>query len=327
MRLTPRMETRIAIISWVRRTIETAKSCLFGEILQTHDGLDPRRESSLFAVYVNYDSYGLIHRYVVEQVQALEQAGFRVIFVTQSPKVRRPELVLPHCAKVIHRRNLGLDFGAYRLGLNWIREVNPSPRAVLLTNDSCYGYFSSIEGLESHVAEGGADLWGLTDSFQIGYHLQSYFLLISKRLFEAPSFWNFWRRMPINAARDAIVSGGEVGLTQSVLRNGFRTGVLVPYQDLVGNWLSERRPHYGSSRVERNFKVLLEGALITATPMNPTHYFWEALVEDYRLPLLKRDLLKKNPERIPNLHKTADLIRKNGGDFSSTIDHLRFRDR
>jgi lipopolysaccharide biosynthesis protein len=300
---------------------------IFGETRREQKGSDPQRASSLFAVYVHYDPFGLVHRYVAEQVEALARAGFRVLFITHSRKLPKLNSVLSHCAKAVHRRNLGYDFGGYRYGLRWIRSLGTPPSAVLLMNDSCYGFFSSIEGIESHVGEGGVDLWGLTESFAHDYHLQSYFLLISRRLFEAPSFWKFWNRLPLHRSRNYVIRKGEIGLTQSLLPDGFRLGALVAYRDIAEDWLSRWRTRHGATRSEKVFVEKLENALILMRPVNPTHYFWEALLEDYRVPLLKRDLLSKNPVSVPGVQNAAMAVSKQGGDFSAALEHLRFKSR
>jgi lipopolysaccharide biosynthesis protein len=298
---------------------------IFGEIRREQEGSDPQHVSSLFAVYVHYDQFGLLHRYVVEQVEVLARAGFRVLFISHSRELPELNGVLSYCAKVVQRRNLGHDFGAYRYGLRWIRSLGTPPSAVLLMNDSCYGFFSSIEGIESHVGEGAADLWGLTESFEHDYHLQSYFLLISRRLFEAPSFWKFWNRLPLHRSRNYFIRKGEIALTQSLLRDGFRLGALAAYRDIAEDWLSRWRMRYGATQSEKDFVKSLENNLIMMRPVNPTHYFWEALLEDYHVPLLKRDLFSKNPASVPRLQNAAMTVSKQGGDFSAALEHLRFR--
>jgi hypothetical protein len=302
-------------------------SLLLGEVRRELNGADPQHSSTHFAVYVSYDRFGVVHRYVVEQVAALAKAGFRIIFISHSPKSRGFDALLPHCAKIIHRRNLGHDFGAYRYGLRYIRRLNPNPGAILLMNDSCYGFCNNIDEIWAHVGDGRADLWGLTESFEYAYHLQSYFLLVSGNLFKAESFWKYWNKLPIHSKRANVIRHGEIGLTQSVLRNGFRVGALAPYEALVDNWFDRRRQRYGYSRSENDFVERIENALMTGRPVNPAHVFWEGLLEDFQAPLLKRDLLSQNPLSVPGLHMVKATVSKSGRDFSSALEHLRFARR
>jgi hypothetical protein len=111
------------------------------------------------------------------------------------------------------------------------------------------------------------------------------------------------------------------------LGGGFRVGALVPYRDAAESWLSRYRTRYGTTRCEKEFVEKLENALMLMRPVNPTHYFWEGLLEDYRVPLLKRELFSKNPEAVPGLQNAAAIVTKQGGDFSAALEHLRFGGR
>ena len=305
------------------RTVTAAK--LFGVIRGEYAGADPNRASDMLAVYVHFDGFSIVHRYVLEQVAALAQAGFRVVFVTHSPALPNIDEVLVHCAAVLHRRNLGHDFGAYGCGLRWIRERDEKPRAVLLMNDSCYGFFSTIRGIDANVASGAADLWGFTESYEHHYHLQSYFLLISQRLFASPAFWRFWDRLPLHRRRRHVILKGEIELSQTLLRSGFRLAARVDYREASATWLEEYRPHAGAAQSEQDFVEAVENACITMRPLNPTHYFWEVLLKNYRVPLIKRDLLRANPVSISGIQRVLSTVAEQHGDISATLEHLRFR--
>lgn len=299
-------------------------SSLLGEIRHEWVGSDPNSKSLRIAVYVNYDKYGVIHQFVGDQIRSLAEAGFRVIFVNHSAQISDLQSILPNCTRIFHRRNIGHDFGAYRFALRWIRNANIQPKSVILMNDSCYGFFSGIKEIHSNVEEGRADLWGITESFEHAYHIQSYFLLLSERLISSPIFWRFWDTLPSHSNRREVIRYGEIGLTQYVLRNGFRTNVLASYSHLVENWLSMRGRRLRKSKSEANFSEFVEGHVLTSQPINPCHVFWEGLLEDFQAPLIKRDLFSKNPLRVPNLHKTERILAKRGCSFRTSREHLRF---
>ncbi|MEN6439638.1 MAG: rhamnan synthesis F family protein [Syntrophobacter sp.] len=303
-------------------------STLLGEVLQELKCCDPNKQSNLFAVYVNFDREGIIHEYVAGQVRELALAGYRVVFVTQSPKLRRGhEQITPICTKFIHRRNINHDFGGYGFGLRLVKALSREPAAVVLMNDSCYGFFRPVTDLNRQVTEGHADLWGITESYEHAYHLQSYFLIISGRLFASPCFWKYWSRFCLHTDRDHVIEKGEIGLTQHVLASGFKVRSLVSYEDLVEYWLTVRCKNYGNSEKEIEFVTNLEHLLGCRLPVNPTHYFWDILLEQFNAPLLKRDLIRRNPVAIPGIQKFIALINKLGADYSAIEDHLRYYKR
>lgn len=303
-------------------------SCFLGEVLHELECSDPNRKNNLFAVYVNFDPEGIIHEYVAGQVHELARAGYRVVFITQSPKLRRGhEQITPICAKFIHRRNINHDFGGYGFGLKLIKALGEKPSAVVLMNDSCYGFFGPVTDLNRQILEDDVDLWGITESYEHAYHLQSYFLIISGRLFASRSFWKYWRRFSLNTDRAHIIKKGEIGLTQHVLVSGFKVCSLVSYEKLVEYWLTVRSKNYGNSQKEIDFVANLEHLLGCRIPVNPTHYFWDTLLEQFNVPLLKRDLICRNPVAIPDIQRFITLINRLGADSSAIEDHLRYYKR
>jgi len=310
------------------KPLQSLVSCLFGEVIQELDCPDPNKHSNLFAVYVNFDCEGIIHEYVAGQVRELALAGYRVVFITQSPKLRRGhERITPNCARFIHRRNISHDFGGYGFGLKLIKTLAREPSAVVLMNDSCYGFFRPVKDLNRQVSDGNADLWGITESYEHAYHLQSYFLIISGHLFASPAFWKYWNRFHLHTDRDQVIRKGEIGLTQHVLASGFKVRSQVSYEELVEYWLTVRCKNFGNSQNEIDYVTNLEHLLGCRVPVNPTHYFWDILLEQFDAPLLKRDLIRRNPVAIPGIQKFTALINRLGADSSAIQDHLRYYDR
>src|SRR5262249_12637577 len=146
-------------------------------VKETAPGADPVKSSPDHAVYVHYDRHGVVHDYVIEQLRQLAVANFRITFVSNAPKLNKDGLsaVLPHCRLAIIRRNVGFDFGAYKDGITSIGDIVACDR-LLLMNDSVYGPFWPISEFLDKADPANADFWGITDSWDTHYHVQSYFL-------------------------------------------------------------------------------------------------------------------------------------------------------
>ena len=59
-------------------------------------------------------------------------------------------------------------------------------------------------------------------------------------------------------------------------------------------------------------------------PMNSTHYFWDALIADFRAPFIKRELIRLNPQGIVHAWRWPELIARHGDyDVSLIRRHLQ----
>ena len=174
---------------------------------------------------------------------------------------------------LLTRRNIGLDFGAWRMALRALSLPRPDTNRILLINDSVYGPLLPLAPLLARMPANGADLWGLTDSQERGWHLQSYFLLAGPTLIRSPIWRSFWRGVVPLPFKRWTVGRYEVGLSQRVLKAGFSARALFPHTSVA----------------------------------NPTLGEWRALLEA-GFPFLKRELLRDNPTGVENLDSWRDLV-------------------
>src|SRR4051812_46847448 len=70
-------------------------------------GADPLPNSKLAAVYVHYDREGMIHDYVLHQLQELVATGFRIVFVSNAGKLPEESIdqIRPFCHTILWRFN------------------------------------------------------------------------------------------------------------------------------------------------------------------------------------------------------------------------------
>jgi hypothetical protein len=208
-------------------------------LLQSWTGDDPNAGSNRWAVYSHYHSQGHVFDYNLFVLRALSDAGFRIVFVTNSRKFDPAQLgrLKPWCAKVIKRRNVGYDFGAYREGILAIEDFS-SREALVLMNDSVYGPLFAFNDTLSQVSSEECDIWGMTDSWAHAYHLQSYFYYFRSPVLKSPDFLEFWRNIPLVNYKRGVVERLEIELSQFFLARGYRLGAAFQYFTVVDRFLS-----------------------------------------------------------------------------------------
>jgi lipopolysaccharide biosynthesis protein len=272
------------------------------------------------AILVHFSRDGRFLAYFHFLLRELDRAGFAVIIVSNARKLDplAVEELLPHCAALIHRHNVGYDFGAWRDGISLI----PDPRKLdrlILTNDSIFGPLQDLGAAIDRCTPERADVWGVTDCYSGRYHLQSYFLVFNKRALESTIFTKFWKTMRYVENKRVVIYKYEIGLSQVLLRAGLRLRALYPYSQLVEevvlshaktapdpvpadpeNMAAAIVSGYFDKMVTGHFETLLNG-INAGHPFNPTHFFWEHLVMIAGCPFIKRDLLEKNPVHVPLL--------------------------
>lgn len=232
------------------------------------------------ALVCHYDPAGRLRDDLLRYLHELAETGHSVLLVSNSGALQPRALAAARavCAGVLVRRNVGRDFCAWRDAMERCGLPRPDTRQILLANDSVYGPLHPLAPLLARIrVERG--LWGMTDSTQRGDHLQSYFLLAQCDLLHSLAWSRFWRAVRPLPSKWLMIGRYEVGLTQAMLRAGFRCRALFPHA----------AAQFGRPAVN----PLLDG--------------WRALLEA-GMPFVKRELLRDNPTGVADLAAWRDVV-------------------
>jgi len=233
------------------------------------------------AILSHYDRDGTIRPDSLRCLRELRTEGFSIVVVCNGGSLRAEAAAAIEAlgGLAIPRRNIGLDFGAWRAGLRTLELPRTETRRILLFNDSVYGPLVPLGPLLARMTEDGADLWGLTDSVERGWHLQSYFLLAHASLFRDAAWRGFWPGVVPLPFKRWTVGRYEIGLSRRVIGAGFRVRALFSHDTIVPD----------------------------GSVANPTLGGWRALL-DAGFPFLKRELLRDNPLKDSGLDGWRELV-------------------
>lgn len=233
------------------------------------------------AILCHYDRDGRVRPDTVRYIHELHAAGFSVVTVSNgAPILPATAAALAGVVAIaLNRHNSGLDFGAWRMAMRTLSLPRPDTRRILLINDSVYGPLAPLAPLLDRMTPEDADLWGLTDSQERGWHLQSYFLLAHAALIRSASWRRFWRGVVPLPFKRWTTGRYEIGFSQRVVQAGFRGRALFPYATIVPD----------------------------ASIANPTLGGWRALLAG-GFPFLKRELLRDNPTGVVGLEAWRALV-------------------
>jgi lipopolysaccharide biosynthesis protein len=236
------------------------------------------------ALFCHFDAQGNLRADALRYIAALRDAGFSVVVVSNSGTLQTQAMTQLQAvsAAVLVRRNIGYDFCAWREGLERFSLPRDNTELLLLANDSVYGPLRPLAPLLTRIADGGADVWGLTDSSQIRFHLQSYFLAVGTAALHSKAWRGFWQNVRPIPSKHLMIRLYEVGLTQRLSHAGLRCRALWP---VAGMHLPPR----------------------AITTVNPTHDLWRQLLAT-GFPFIKRELVRDNPARIADAAAWRDVV-------------------
>jgi Rhamnan synthesis protein F len=252
------------------------------------EGRDPRHEPAtqpngggglrsrnlrLVCLFAHFDAAGRILPYVQRYLSALGRCGFEIHLVSTSPNLdasdrRQVERggVRVHC-----RENDGMDFASWQWALRHVVSLTEVDW-LLLANDSVFGPIFDLEPVfRSKFAE-NADFWGMTDSYETAWHVQSYFLCFRGDVVRSEAFRKIFAVDFAKLTKRSIIRKGEISLSQSLQSAGFRGSAICPFDRL---------------RKSR-----------TLGRCNATHYYWDQLIARLRCPFIKRELIRDNPQKL-----------------------------
>lgn len=224
-------------------------------------------------LYAHYDPYGRIAPHVLHYLKQLHESDFTTCIAlsgmdrisSNDHAVLRSFGVRPY-----FRRNVGLDFGA------WSDLVAAGcaegADTILLANDSVFGPLHPLAPIVERMQARNLDVWGMVESKEAGWHLQSWFLCFSAAAFASPAVARVLRQ-PFHLMRKAeIVLHGEIGLGAAILADRLTWGAC---------W---RQP-------DRRLRRLIPG--------NAMHLDYLSVMRSGAVPFVKIELLRDNPAAIP----------------------------
>ena len=189
-------------------------------------------------IFCTYDSEGIIDDYIIFLLQEMKKNLSHLAVIcngklTPEGKHRLEEVT----DDVIVRENVGFDIEAWRKGI-LLKNLSDYDELVLF-NSSFYGpLYPFSEVFEKMDAEKpDADFWGLTIHGQMpddlkmcsyGYipeHIQSYFLVIRKKMMHSYEFLEYWQNLKTPKNFQEAIRLNEVCFTKVFFDKGFNYAV------------------------------------------------------------------------------------------------------
>lgn len=280
------------IVTFVLDTLDSLRTQP-PSILRMEEGLDPQRPARSVAVMVQFSASGTVSEMVLRQIALYRELGFAVVLVSNS--LSFPEAswhaVRQHAALVVHRRNRGLDFGAWKDVLPVALERWPEAEELLLVNDSVLGPIRPLAPVLGTMRASGPGFFGLLESIQGGPHLQSWFMLARGHAAIADAA-AFVGRLKLSRSKGKIIQRGELRMARTMRRRGHHVAAVYGYRAMIDRAQSD---------------VAMRDRLLRH-PVNPAHHFWRTLVGTAGCPFIKTELIRRNPSRIEDVKEWPDVV-------------------
>ena len=151
------------------------------------------------AVYVFWEKEGIVREYVKIYLKGLQEIAEKVIVVVygEIQKVGKQQLEEMGIV-VLQRENVGVDFWAYKYGMDSEKDYERTYDQVVLANCSCYGPIYPFKEMFDSMDAKGLDFWGITEwpENESGYEgtwVLSYFMVFNKRMIQSEEWKEYWK--------------------------------------------------------------------------------------------------------------------------------------
>lgn len=225
-----------SIFIWIIKTYYTTFDVFFQKIklrnyetdIKSVTDLGLHHDSNKYAVFIYYEPQGAVSLSVRNVVNALNARSINVLVVCNHELSETQQAFFTSNAdKLIHRGNKGFDFGGYKDGIKYLKDNQISPTRLLLLNDSVY-YFN--RGLENFIEklDGSDDTIASFENWDAHheYHLQSFAMSVSNRVFKSKAFSKFWKQYIPISNRIYAIEKGEKKLSDALRKSSISIEVI-----------------------------------------------------------------------------------------------------
>lgn len=260
-------------------------------------------------VFAHWDRDNIIDDYVIYYLKALKQIVSTLVFVSDCDLPLKELEKLDGIAdyKLAQKHN-EYDFGSYKRGFLFAKENKIDFEELIFANDSCYGPFIPLENIFTKMSKKQCDFWGMTqnrygitENFsrpKITPHIQSYFIVFKSNVFNSSVFLDFINNVKHEDEKNNVIKKYEIGLSQLLYSNGFKSASYITKYNFVHNCMSEKWdtlvkkdkfPFIKTSIIKNGFDFMGEAK------------GWRELIQNYtNYPL---SLVEKNFQRVQDLYE------------------------
>ena len=177
------------------------------------------------AIFAFYNGKGLINDYVVTYLEYLKEVSDSIIFVADNePNIKELSKIYPLVSHIESYHHGEYDFGSYKIGFKYAKEhyLLDDVDEIILCNDSCF-CVDSLKPAFDKMATNSCDFWSMTASNEYEPHLQSFFLVVKKKLFNSEVFSNYLDNVKHLDSFLEIVNTYEIPLKMTFEKEGFKS--------------------------------------------------------------------------------------------------------
>jgi rhamnosyltransferase len=231
----------------------------------------------------HYHKEGIIRSDTLKLIKILKKKFKKIIIV--STKLKK-KISLGSNVTIIIKKNVGKDFHSFRSGFFYLYKKkylkNLSNIYFMNTSFVCMNVSKFMSNIVLKMESNDYDFIGVTKSFEINEHIQTYFFKISKNIFLKFFFIKWVNKIKPLKKRMDIVNKYEIGLSRFLINHGYRCNSIFPNKKRKKIILKILNFTFFKKRFEKG---------------NPTAYLWKKIYKKFGI--IKLDLIKNNP---PNLN-------------------------
>jgi rhamnosyltransferase len=272
------------------------------------------RQGDRLCIFAHWDPHGIVDDHVAYYLERIADLGFVLDFVTCSNDLAAASLrrVRRLCRRVFLKLNQGRDFASWRAAV-------PDPTSfqeqdyegLLLANDSVFGPFYDLGPIVDRMLTPDLAVCGLTDSYEVVHHLQSYFLYLPRPTLVSPAFRTFWSGIDPTWNKTQVVERCEMGLSQQIVQGGGTLNAAFPYEPVA----AALREQGTAFQYHEELKT---------RPLYLMQYAWDVLLETFGFPFIKTEVLRENFAKSARVSQWRDVIPAPSRHLIPMIDaHLR----
>jgi hypothetical protein len=186
-------------------------------------------------IYASFDKNSVIQPFVIEQLKGFYQCGYKIVFVSTSPEFTENDcsLISEYTNLVIHRKNIGYDFGSWKVGYDCVESELKNVKSLIIMNDSCLGPYCDLGPLVTRMQSAKNCVYGNSKSYEITEYIQSYFYHFGESVIEKNLHKKFFDRIRILNSKWCIVRFLEIGSSRMFKKQGIPLKALIDPVDPI----------------------------------------------------------------------------------------------